>query len=77
MTRRAPLVAILMALVAVLLAAPSADADQMGWHSEAPIGVLGVQAPLGRVGDIEFWSPNRGVLITEGIEGGAPPGVYA
>lgn len=35
---------------------------------------------LGRVGDIEFWAPNRGVLITAGTQaagGIVPMGVYA
>ncbi len=35
--------------------------------------------PLGPVGDIEFWTPNRGLLITAGSPGGTPVkmGVYA
>jgi hypothetical protein len=58
--------------------APPAGADQMGWHSEAPIGPLGVPARVGTgIGDIEFWAPNRGVLITDGINGVSPAGIYA
>jgi hypothetical protein len=36
--------------------------------------------PLGEVGDIEFWAPNRGLLITGGDQGSnpaVPAGVYA
>jgi hypothetical protein len=32
---------------------------------------------LGRVGDMEFWSPNRGLLITAGNGTTIPPGVWA
>jgi hypothetical protein len=47
------------------------------WHSEQPVAT-GIEVPvgLGEVGDIEFWAPNRGVLITAGDKG-MPPGVYA
>jgi hypothetical protein len=74
--RRLPLGLALVAIIA-LFCAPTSRADQMGWHSEAPIGALGVPAPVGRIGDIAFFAPNRGVLITNGIEGVSPPGVYA
>jgi hypothetical protein len=66
--------------------APRASADDQGatWHfvpaqaPEPPPGASPSQFPvaLGGVGDLEFWAPNRGVLIT----GGTPlvgPGVYA
>lgn len=33
--------------------------------------------PLGRIGDIEFWAPNRGLLITAGNGSTIPPGVWA
>jgi hypothetical protein len=71
--------ALLVALVTMLSLASfgRAVAAEPGWHSEAPVGALGVPAPLGEVGDIEFWAPNRGVLITAGIEGVSPAGVYA
>jgi hypothetical protein len=70
-------IAVVLAALCLLLWAPGADADQMGWHSEAPVGALGLPAPIGSVGDLEFWAPNRGVLITAGIEGVTPAGVYA
>lgn len=37
--------------------------------SETPIG-------LGRIGDIEFWAPNRGLLITAGNGSTIPAGVW-
>jgi hypothetical protein len=33
--------------------------------------------PLGKVGDIEFWAPNRGLLITAGAPPTVPAGLYA
>jgi len=76
---RRALVAVLPALlvVAALVGSGQARGAEPGWHSEAPVGALGVPAPLGEIGDIEFWAPNRGVLITAGIEGVTPAGVYA
>jgi hypothetical protein len=41
-----------------------------GQKSGTPIG-------LGPVGDIEFWAPNRGLLITAGSGSTIPPGVWA
>src|SRR6202043_2548979 len=32
---------------------------------------------LGKIGDIEFWAPNRGVLITAGNPPTVAPGVWA
>ncbi|HEY4428635.1 MAG TPA: hypothetical protein VGN08_10560 [Solirubrobacteraceae bacterium] len=32
---------------------------------------------LGKIGDIKFWAPNRGVLITAGNGSTIPPGVWA
>jgi hypothetical protein len=56
-------------------AAPMADGAE--WHSEQPVtGALGVPTNIGPIGDIEFWAPNRGVLITQGGEA-SPAGVYA
>jgi hypothetical protein len=45
----------------------------------APAGGSGSTIPiaLGRVGDIEFWAPNRGLLITAGNPPTIPPGVWA
>lgn len=67
-------------LVASLLWAAPATAGQ--WHSAQPLPppgdqqtTLGVPVPLGHVGDIEFWAPNRGLLITAGNEA-IPAGLY-
>jgi hypothetical protein len=40
-----------------------------GEESKIPIG-------LGRIGDIEFWGPNRGLLITAGNPPTIPPGLW-
>jgi hypothetical protein len=44
-----------------------------------PPGVPGSSVPigLGKIGDIEFWAPNRGLLITAGNPPTIPPGVWA
>jgi hypothetical protein len=41
-----------------------------GQQSQTPIG-------LGKIGDIEFWAPNRGLLITAGNPPTIPPGIWA
>jgi hypothetical protein len=67
---------ILFALLAwaVAGAGPAGAAE---WHSEQPVAAgVGVPAAIGPVGDIEFWAPNRGVLITAG-NGGNAAGLYA
>jgi hypothetical protein len=40
-----------------------------GTKSTTPIG-------LGKIGDIEFWAPNRGLLITAGNPPTIPPGIW-
>jgi hypothetical protein len=63
-------------------------AGTASWHFEpaqAPPPPPGVTAApyavqVGQVGDISFWSPNRGLLITggtEGVGGPVPAGLYA
>lgn len=62
-----------------------AEAAGLEWRLEQPTppppptGVQGSETPvsLGRIGDIEFWAPNRGVLITAGNGSTVPPGVWA
>ena len=46
---------------------------------EPPVGVAPATTPigLGSVGDVEFWAPNRGVLITQGNGSTIPSGVWA
>ena len=68
-------------LALAALAAPSARAE--GWHSAQPLPPaapegetsVGVPVPLGHVGQISFWAPNRGLLITAGTET-IPAGLY-
>ncbi len=52
------------------LAQPPPPSSPSGVTSQAPIG-------LGRIGDIEFWAPNRGLLITEGSPPTIPAGLWA
>jgi hypothetical protein len=40
-----------------------------GYESKVPIG-------LGKIGDIEFWAPDRGLLVTAGNPPSIPPGVW-
>jgi hypothetical protein len=77
MSRR-PLIALAMLVAALaVLAVPGARAAAPEWHSEQPVAA-GIEVPvaLGQIGDIEFWAPNRGLLITAGNHG-APAGIYA
>ncbi len=71
-------VALLLAFLAAGLgAAAPAAAAAPGWRSEQPVGAgTGVPSEIGEVGDIEFWAPNRGMLITAGNEG-VPAGLFA
>jgi hypothetical protein len=72
--KRAVLLAVL-ALAGTAVASPAAGAAE--WHSEQPVAPgIGVPAPLGQIGDLEFQAPNRGMLITAG-RGGIAPGLYA
>jgi hypothetical protein len=46
---------------------------------EPPPGVVGSSTPvgLGKIGDIQFWAPNRGLLSTAGNGSTIPPGLWA
>ncbi len=65
-------------------AAPLADDGGAEWQVEQPLppppppGVEPSSTPiaLGRIGDIEFWAPDRGALITAGNGSSVPPGVW-
>jgi hypothetical protein len=79
------LVTVLAGLLALAAGAlsPSARAEGLEWRleqpkpppaedgaqSEIPIG-------LGRIGDIEFWAPDKGLLITDGNGTSVPAGVW-
>ncbi|HEX6688577.1 MAG TPA: hypothetical protein VF085_07930 [Solirubrobacterales bacterium] len=65
----------LLALLGVCVVAPTAEGAE--WRSQQPVtGGIGVPVPLGEVGDVEFWAPNRGMLITAGNDG-VPAGLFA
>jgi hypothetical protein len=76
-------IALLALTCAVSAQASEAPVGTPAWHVEAlyPPGLedSSTQAPvgLGRIGDIEFWAPNRGVLITAGNGSTIPAGVWA
>lgn len=65
--------------------APAAAAEVATWRLEQPRppkpppGIAESQVPigLGKIGDIEFFAPNRGLLITAGNPPTIPPGVWA
>jgi hypothetical protein len=68
---------LIAAVLGALVAASPARAAEPEWHSEQPVATgIGVPVPIGPVGDIAFWAPNRGALITAGNQG-VPAGVYA
>lgn len=79
--RRAPKLACAVALLAAL--APAAASAAPRWHEvrvdppPPPPGVPGAPfpVPLGAVGDIAFWAPNRGLMAVEG-NNVVPKGVY-
>jgi hypothetical protein len=76
--------AVLTVLVLLAVAAPAAADGTATWQSapaQPPPPPPGASpspypVPIGSVGDIEFWAPNRGVLITAGTSL-APAGLYA
>lgn len=69
--------AILLALLALAGAGLAASPAAAEWHSEQPIAPgIGVPTALGRVGDVKFQAPNRGMLITAG-NGGVAAGLFA
>jgi hypothetical protein len=83
------LVALMPSVFSALgLACPSYATAEASWSfapAQAPPAPAGVASapygvPVGAVGEISFWAPNRGVLITGGTESAGGPvsaGVYA
>jgi hypothetical protein len=77
--------ALSLALSASAPAEELADEGGASWQLEQPppppppTGVTGSSTPigLGAVGDLEFWSPNRGLLITAGNSPTVAPGLWA
>jgi hypothetical protein len=83
---RRPFAALLSAVaVAALASTPTASAGEATWQfapasaPPPPAGVAPANFPvaLGEVGDVEFWAPNRGLLITGGDPPTVPAGLYA
>jgi len=73
--------AVSVAIAASALAAtatPAVADEAAAWRSEEPTPA-GSSWPigLGKIGDIEFWAPNRGLLITAGNPRTIAPGVWA
>ena len=75
---------VLLSVVLLAILATAAHAEGATWRLEQPLpprSATGQQSPipigLGAVGDIEFWAPNRGVLITKGNPPTVPPGIWA
>jgi hypothetical protein len=81
-----------LACVLALALAPSASGEELAdeggaaWRLEQPSppapppGVVGgssIPIGLGGVGDVEFWAPNRGLLITAGNSPTIAPGLWA
>lgn len=75
-----PAVAVSLALAAVLCQqATAAEAPSWRLEQPPPPGEPATAAPagLGSIGDVEFWAPNRGLLITSGDPPTVPAGVWA
>ncbi len=79
-TRTTALLATLALVVAgAIPTTATASAENIRWSgAEQPIAPgASWQIPLGSIGDIEFWAPNRGLLITAGNGPTVPAGVWA
>jgi hypothetical protein len=79
---RAALVVAACVAAALALAAPSARAEGASWRLEQPLPPVlpghesAVPIGLGKIGDIEFFGPDRGLLITAGNPPTIPPGIW-
>jgi len=78
------LAAVVLTLCVCCWLTSTAGAETPEWRLEpvfAPRLPDGKEAPvpigLGRISDIEFWAPNRGLLITAGNPPTIPPGLWA
>jgi len=79
------LAVLVLSLIVVFAAATPAAAQEATWRLEQPpppppppgVSESSLPIPLGEIGDIEFWAPNRGLLITRGNEPTIPAGVWA
>ncbi|HYM54679.1 MAG TPA: hypothetical protein VES97_04910 [Solirubrobacteraceae bacterium] len=79
-SRLAPVLATALLLVFAWTAAP-AGAEGLAWRLEQPpppeAALASTPIALGRIGDVEFWAPNRGLLITAGNGSTIRPGLWA
>lgn len=69
----------MLALAALLGPVPAAGAEEATWSGFEQPTPPGSAWPvgLGSIGDIEFWAPNRGLLITGGEGKTVPAGLWA
>jgi hypothetical protein len=65
------------------LARAAGSSGGASWHLEQPLPPelpngkkATIPVGLGKIGDIEFWAPNRGLLITAGNPPTVPPGIW-
>jgi len=70
------LLALLLVFSSVPASAVAEEASWSGLEQPTPAG-SGWPIGLGPIGDIEFWAPNRGLLITAGEPPTIRPGVWA
>jgi hypothetical protein len=70
---------VLAAAASSLAAGTAAAAGNATWSGKEQLTPSGSKWPigLGKIGDIEFWAPNRGLLITSGNPPTVPAGVWA
>jgi hypothetical protein len=78
MKPRCPLALLLSLACALAIVAPAAAQEPTWSGLEQPVPA-GSSWPvgLGNVGDVEFWAPNRGLLITQGHSPTIPAGLWA
>lgn len=74
--RASSIASLLVLLLALGAATAMAEPTWSGLEQPIPAG-SSFPVGLGNVGDVEFWAPNRGVLITEGHAPTIPPGLWS
>lgn len=74
---RRALLATLGLFASLALLGPATAGAAATWHSQQPVAAgIGVPSEIGEIGDIQFWAPNHGMLITAG-NAGVPAGLFA
>ncbi len=76
--------AAVLALAVQVAPVSAQEPEDVAWRLEQPLPPPSptgerpsVPIGLGKIGDIEFWAPNRGLLITAGNPPTIPPGLWA